>query len=56
MKVCSMCRAKPYRQFWTLCKLNLRYRRWLELIKDYGLTILYPPIERQMLLQMLLVG
>jgi hypothetical protein len=34
---------KSLKYIFTLKKLNLRQRRWLELIKDYDLTIQYHP-------------
>ena len=33
--------------------LNLRQRRWMELVKDYDITILYHPGKKLMLWQML---
>ena len=33
--------------------LNLRQRRWMELLKDYDITILYHPGKKLMLWQML---
>ena len=34
---------KNLKYFFTQKELNIRYKRWLELIKDYDLTINYTP-------------
>jgi hypothetical protein len=46
---------KSLKYIFTQPELNMRQRRWLELIKDYDLEVHYHPVK-QMLLRMLLAA
>ena len=45
---------KSLKYFFTQKKLNMRYRRWVELVKDYDCEILYQPNSKNVIADALL--